>query len=439
MFKGWVILIAIAICCTYGANGQSLRGKPIYVSSSQTVKLKFGSRITNYNFIDRGQEGLFRIHSSGKNLSISSSAANFRTANLVITEGSNTHLFMLENKEQLSSDEGFYDLSSTEKLTAEIQKLKMVLNNSTARESFGKQTVSTPVFSAEDPAASGTTGNASTVETNHTEPANQQTAITASNTTPNSKPAPNNKKDSIAVTKIATNPTAGSAGNAGNMQSVKLATEVKNASKVETPTSKPEVKSAPKPAPPNVSKTLATNNSAPPLAKSNPVVTEPHPAPTEININEGYELLIHLGDSTAWIAKDFKGALHWYDSARKVNPVANYPRKQIAAVKQLINEQVAADTRERSARFRIALDDYKAADALRVDRKFEEAYKGYSKFLSQLDSARLNEYLGSELYYINQAKDYLVRLEPYMPRSKPVAAPAATEDKTKKKKRKKIF
>lgn len=443
MVKGWVVLIAIAICCTCGVNAQSLRGKLIYVSSSQPVKLQFGSRVTNYSFIERSQAALFKIDFSGKkNLSISTAGAKFKYASLSVSEGNNTHLFMLEFKEPLNaSSELVYDFSSGEKLNEEVQKGKMVLNNASAREAFGKQEISTVVFSA------GTPTPNTAVDAIKTEPPSEL---------PDRETALLNTaiKDSVVVAKSKPNPSS------DKTQSVKLVTEASNASKMATATSKPELKSPVKPATTNVSLPEAKNNNIP---ANKPLITEPKkntvfkpesavtetkksaiPAPepvdtetTEININEGYELLIHLGDSTAWIAKNFEASLRWYDSARKVDPQATYPRKQIAAVKQVMNEQLAEDRKERSAKFQLAMPDYKAADALRVDRKFDEAYKGYSKFLSQIDSTRLHEYMSSELHYINQAKDYLVRLQPHLSRPKvEVAPPPPLEDKKIKKKKK---
>lgn len=409
MFKGWVISIAIAICYTFAANAQSLRGKVIYVSSSQPVKLKFGSRITNYSFIDRGQAALFKIDHSGKrNLLVSSNARNFRTANLVITEGPNSHLFILEYKELLDAAvENSYDFSSAEKLNAEVQKLKMVLNNSSAREAFGKSTIYIPEFSSSNSTTSAPAAN--TIGTDHAD-----------------QPA-----------------------------SVKLTNETSNASKLESPVSKTESKSTnkpvavnnPKPETKQVAASITTpaQTTASASVKTNSASTKTNipPAtptpPEETHIPDAYELLVHLGDSTAFIAKNYKGSLHWYDSARKLNPQATYPYKQIAAVKQVINEQAIAAQKQRSAKFQSALADYKTADALRVERKFEEAHKGYSKFLSQVDSAGTNEYMPSELYYINQAKDYLARLHPYLPKPKPIAAPVPAEDKKKKKKKKGIF
>src|SRR5215203_1718448 len=138
MFKGWVVLFAIAICCSFDVSGQNLYGKLIYVSASKPVVLKFGSRIVNYSFIERGQAGLFKIHFSGKkNLSISSAAGNFKTANLVIAEGANSHLFILKYMEPLdASIEETYDLSSTAKLNAEILNLRMGQGNAPGNEPY---------------------------------------------------------------------------------------------------------------------------------------------------------------------------------------------------------------------------------------------------------------------------------------------------------------
>ena len=160
-----------------------------------------------------------------------------------------------------------------------------------------------------------------------------------------------------------------------------------------------------------------------------------NPSKSSSSFEDHYNRLIHLGDSTAWIAKDFQNSLRWYDSARKLSPFASYPLKQMNAVRAALKEQAEAAKVIRSQKFTAALADYKTADALRVERKFGEAYKAYSKFLSQVDSTKLNEYKSSEQYYIKQAKDYLVRLQPYLPKAKPQAAQQVpVQDNGKKRK-----
>lgn len=408
MFKGWVISIAIAICYTFAANAQSLRGKLIYISSSQPVKLKFGSRIAHYSFIDRAQAGLFNIDAGKKNLSVSSNARNFRRANLVVTEGANSHLFILEYKESLDlAAESAYDFSSTEKLNAEVQQLKMVLNNSSARAAFGKSNTFIPEFSSNNATATNVATNG--IQTNHAdEAATVKLTNEASNASKVEPPAP----------KTIAKPT----NNAGTASVSKPAVKPS----IQPGSTKPVVVT------PAISKQEAKQEVKKPVAipTANNIVTD-----EETTVLEGYELLIHLGDSTAWIAKHYKTALQFYDSAKKLNPYATYPRKQIAAVKQLINEQLEAARQYRSEKFKFALADFKTADALRVERKFDDAYKGYTKFLSQLDSVNIHEYLSSEQYYINQAKDYLVRLQPYLSKPKP-AEPAPPPANVKKKKKK---
>ena len=82
------------------------------------------------------------------------------------------------------------------------------------------------------------------------------------------------------------------------------------------------------------------------------------------------------------------------------------------------------------------MEDYKKADKLRVERRFEEAYKGFKTFMHQIDTNNLNEYQSSQLLYINQAKDYIARLQPYLPKPKPETPPPAVQTKKGKKKKK---
>ena len=56
-----------------------------------------------------------------------------------------------------------------------------------------------------------------------------------------------------------------------------------------------------------------------------------------------------------------------------------------------------------------------------------------SNFLQQLDTSSLTTYLSTELFYINLAKDFIRRLEPYKP--KPVLDTIKTEAPQDKKRR----
>lgn len=169
--------------------------------------------------------------------------------------------------------------------------------------------------------------------------------------------------------------------------------------------------------------------------------TMPQPAlsqPSALEETEKYEHILHIADSTAWIAKDHKAALRWYDSARILRPAATYPGKQIAAVRQILHEkEVLEKKRLRTAQFNAAMADYKKAESFRLERNYPEAYKGYSGFLAQLDTLHLNEYPSAELHYINQAKDFLARLQQYKPQPEVIIETSPADKKTKKKKKRK--
>ncbi len=159
----------------------------------------------------------------------------------------------------------------------------------------------------------------------------------------------------------------------------------------------------------------------------------------EIRDNKMYENFLHLGDSS-YIAKDLKTALRWYDSARLLKPTATYPNNQIIAVnKALMLREDIARKNKRTEEFEKALPTFKKADALRLERKYEEAYKGYTEFLNQIDTFNINEYLITERYYVKQAKDFLVRLEQYKPKPTvdTITKPIDGDDKKKKKKKNK--
>jgi len=106
-------------------DAQNIRGKVIYISTSQEVLLKFRSGITNYNFTPKETASLFEKQlTNKKNFSISSKAENFSTSSLAIMEGENTHLFILQYKDKLDpTTESLYDFSTKEKLRNEVEKM----------------------------------------------------------------------------------------------------------------------------------------------------------------------------------------------------------------------------------------------------------------------------------------------------------------------------
>ena len=178
-----------------------------------------------------------------------------------------------------------------------------------------------------------------------------------------------------------------------------------------------------------------SQKSVSPTEKPKPIV-EAIPSWTD---SVRYELYIEAGDSLAWIAKDYTNALKWYDSALRIRPNAALPKKQIKAVKQLQLQsvQLAADKAKKD-RFDKAMAHYKKADALKAERKYAEAHAEYTKCVDAADTTKLSEYTAAQLYYINDARDYVVRLQHYLP--KPVVdtpPPPAPVEPEKKKKRKK--
>ena len=119
------LLFVSLFLCLLESEGQSLRGKVIYVSSSQEVLLKFRSAIAKYDFTPKESAALFgRRLTNKKSLSISTSSGSFPLTSLSIIEGNNTHLFFLHYKEKLDPEtETLYDFSSKDKLRNETEKL----------------------------------------------------------------------------------------------------------------------------------------------------------------------------------------------------------------------------------------------------------------------------------------------------------------------------
>ena len=117
--------LASLILYPFLADAQNLRGKVIYISSSQEVLMKFRSGITNYSFTPKETASLFEKRlTNKKNFSISSKAENFSISSLAIMEGENTHLFILQYKDKLDpTTESLYDFSTKEKLRNEVEKM----------------------------------------------------------------------------------------------------------------------------------------------------------------------------------------------------------------------------------------------------------------------------------------------------------------------------
>ena len=104
-----LVLVCLALCFA-NATAQSLNGKIIHVSPSQEVMLKFRSVISDFNFTNKDASSLFQTRiTNSKNFSISSTVAGFKSTNLIISEGKNTHLFIIDYKETLDTEENLYN------------------------------------------------------------------------------------------------------------------------------------------------------------------------------------------------------------------------------------------------------------------------------------------------------------------------------------------
>jgi tetratricopeptide (TPR) repeat protein len=424
------------------------------------VKFKFRSAISNYSFVNKSQASAFKIKSSGRSLQVNSVAENVKPANIVITEGSNTHLFILAYKSSLdASTETVYDFSSKEKLQQETQKM------------MAKKTVEPPVQSIQ---VKNTASETSTLVTqavvtqppNNTEPTHTAAEIPARPQVAAAADPENNK--TVTVTPVATSPAKKSAETVATptySSEITKAAEAFNAKdysgakayfqsaqKLNPSAKYPGVRIAEL----NVLIAKERRNGTPAILKKEMTAkneTQYHLQNTQSNhaisnevpdedgavsLNDAsYDAFVHIADSLAWIAKDYKGSLKWYDSAQSVKPGNTYPAKQIRAVKQLYAErELKTMLQHKKAAFNEALLYYKKADALRTERKYEESYKNYAEFLSRVDTVNSDGYMSSELHYIKEAKDYLSRLQPYQPKPKvETAAPAPTTDKRKKKKK----
>src|SRR5687767_768998 len=97
-----LLLTGIFMTLSSSLSAQSMVGKKIFVSPTQEVMIKFPAVITNYNIQHKESANLFETRiTNNKNLSINSNIPNFKSTNLVVNEGGNTHIFILEYKEAL--------------------------------------------------------------------------------------------------------------------------------------------------------------------------------------------------------------------------------------------------------------------------------------------------------------------------------------------------
>lgn len=405
-----IVALFLAAIGIYKSDAQSLRGKIIYVHPSQVVKLKFRSAVDNYSFVNKEESKLFHIKlANNRTFLINSLARLFRSINLVITEGENTHLFILVYKESLNAEtETVYDFSNRSKsFNGERSgqgNVKHILKPDQ------ELTQAKEIKVKNKPPGETSPAQSANAAAHAAKPAGTNAAL---QTTPGNNATPNEQKKPIS----------------NNDSKPQLAVKTTN----EETTGKgssviPAVYSNEKAA--ATGKTSTVENTA--------VATETVPPASDSAM---YDRFIHLGDSTAWTSKDYKGAIKWYDSAMRLRPEASLPKKQLKAVRQLQMEQdQLAAAKLWKARFDSAVVYFKKADALKTERKFAEAYKEYKNFMGFIDTARLNEYTSSQLYYINEAKDYLALLQHYLP--KPVVSasttpPAEEKGRKKNKKRKK--
>jgi hypothetical protein len=433
------LLLLISITIAMPAAAQSLRGKVIYVSPSQEVKLKFRSNVENYSFVNKNESSFFKTKVTGsRNVMINSVGPNFRASNLVITEGENTHLFILAYKNSLDAAETVYDFSSKDKLQSEAQRL--AAKGVPAKQGYVKQApeqpVTPPVTLTTDrpevpvqPTASAVIASASNVDatappvikvSSNTDVAVQPTATTTKKEWKSDGPVYRTTTKPVANTEYKSN---------GPLYRTK--SNSSSGYKSDGPLYRPSTKSG----------ASSKSNPAPEQHGGNAVTDDATLIFNDYNIDSiKYEVFIHLADSIAWTLKEYKRALPWYDSAQRVRPQSSYPAKQIKAIRHLQYEKDISDAKKtRSASFAVALEDYKKADRLRIERKYEESYKGYKAFLSQIDSNNLSAYNSYDLYYINQAKDFVVRLEPHLPKPTIEAAPAPVVSEGKKKRKKRNF
>jgi len=139
----------------------------------------------------------------------------------------------------------------------------------------------------------------------------------------------------------------------------------------------------------------------------------------EIINQEKYEAIIDIADSLTFQAKEYELALNWYDSAHVIKPLEKLPQSQIIYIRKVLLTRdsllmVQQKEEVRTRTFNSGIGIYKRADTARKDpTRYGEAYEGFSAFLSKIDTFSLSDYSQKQLYYINNALDYVKRLKPY--------------------------
>ena len=557
-----VALLSIALLYPLLAESQNLRGKVIYISSSQEVLLKFRSRIINYNITPKQSANVFEKRvANNKNLSISSNAENFPITTLAIIEGENTHHFILKYKEKLDPEtESLYDFSTKEKLRHEVgeflngpnepltkppvytkAKVTSTQQVATHPQHNSSQTTTDRYYDltlkgnlafsmknfseakayytkaleyrSNDPWCIGQIQkiedekNSSIIQDQQKEPdiAYQKHILIADSALVNKahdkaktayedalREKPNDPYAKEQLSKINLALQDESYRNFISLGTDALRNQLFDMAEgayEEALKIKPNDSEANK----GLAKVTAARNN---MSADQEKQTEAnrklmqHENSRQYNLaikqgnaalsnadykvardfflqaqelnpqeklpltqlqlidaklaekleEEKYDEFIHLGDSS-YVVKDYKSALTWYDSARKLRPNATFPKRQITAVNQeLLTIAETARKKKRTDAFNDALPYYKKADTLRSHQRYAEAFTNYTEFLGRLDTTEYDEYQGSEQLYITKAKEYLTRLERFKPQPEikiDSLAPPIREDNSKKKKKKK--
>ena len=426
------LLLLLIVMGIYHSSAQSIRGKIIYVHPSQVVKFKFRSAIDNYSFVNRDDASLFSVKSTGnKSLQINSLAQLRRSSNLVITEGGNTHLFILMSKDHLDAQtETFYDFSKKYNATDLVKSNNagmQYVSKTTESQNTAREKKDATVESRPTEAANVTTDAAAPMTVTPV----SQTSVTTSSTAADQKSSTVvDQKSAIIVEK---KPAPIAEKKPATLVDAKSSTVVdQKSTSVQKPASTPTQNDVSTNS--NAGSSLPSSQKATPSNEKFVPVVEASPSWSD---SVRYDLYIQAGDSLAWVAKDYKNALKWYDSALRIRPGATLPKKQIKAVKQLQSQtdQLTVE-KQRKDRFDQAMVHYKNAEAFKAERKYPEAYQEYKNCLETADTTRLSEYTSSQLYYINDAKDYVVRLQHYLPKPVVNTPPPPVAEQPKKKKKK---
>ena len=126
-------------------TGQSITGDTIFVNAEATIELKFPSRPSNIYI--NPKDAPYNLITLGKGFTIDAKSENTKPAQLFVTEGENSHQFVLVFKKDINYNntaELSFDYSTKKKLAQRVKEIA----TKKAKETLAQITPATPDITA---------------------------------------------------------------------------------------------------------------------------------------------------------------------------------------------------------------------------------------------------------------------------------------------------